>query len=86
MWRRRRISSLDHQADVAETAAAVPPTDFIELLIQHWWREYDLRSQQRCESLLADYDLEAGGQARRVGSGVAAPVQQPPVKFLLPLP
>ena len=62
------------------------PPDFIELLIQHWWREYDLRSQQRRESLLADYDLEAGGQARRVGSGVAAPVQQPPVKFLLPLP
>jgi len=56
------------------------PPDFIELLAQCLGREY-LRSQQR-----PDYDLEAGGQAHRVGGGAAAPVQQPPVKFLPPLP
>jgi len=53
------------------------PPDFIEL-VHHWWHEYDLRSQQRRESLMADYDLEAGEQAHRVGGGAGGPLQQPP--------
>lgn len=66
----------------------VVPAALIELLVRRWWRDYDLQSQRRLESLLADYDLEAGGQAHRVGVGgaAAAPVQEPTVKFLLPLP
>jgi hypothetical protein len=68
------------------SGVVVPPALIELLLVRRWWRDYDLQSQRRLESLLADYDLEAGGQAHRVGGAAAAPVQEPSVKFLLPLP
>lgn len=63
----------------------------IALLLRLWWRDYDLQAQRRLELFLAVYDMEAGGQAhgvgaRRTGGGAAAPVHEPSVNSLLPLP
>ncbi|KAG2555974.1 uncharacterized protein LOC120686190 isoform X1 [Panicum virgatum] len=55
------------------------PRYLIESLVWHlflvlfWRSEYDVRRLRSS----ADYDLEAGGQAHRIGGGAAAPVQQP---------